>query len=203
MLWRAHILQSNNILSSTEFSQDENQVQLILKERDHYENFMQLPNYENFMQVLNNALVYYSALKESHNANGEQTIQNGTKVRSFVRLSLQAGSPASQVQLRKAYKTLAWQRIPLSHYVLHVHGVGGQPSSFQWIRGFHGEGESYQRWGGAGRGTQKILPLVLQLLFPDACHQHMPEKRPQASLRGLKIWWEDQQDVSQNNMASR
>lgn len=40
--------------------------------------------------------------------------------------------------------------------------------------------------GGAGQdgGTQKILPLVLQLLFPDACHQHMAEKRPQASLRG-------------------
>lgn len=65
-------------------------------------------------------------------------------------------------------------------------GCGGQPSSFQWIRGFHGEGESYQRWGGAGRGggTQKILPLVLQLLFPDACHQHMVNKWPQASLRG-------------------
>lgn len=68
---------------------------------------MQLPNYENFMQVLNNALIYYSALKEPHNANRERMIQNGTKAHSFVCLSLQAGSPASQVQLRKAYKTLA------------------------------------------------------------------------------------------------
>lgn len=68
---------------------------------------MQLPNYENFMQVLNNALIYYSALKEPHNANRERMIQNGTKAHSFVCLSLQTGSPASQVQLRKAYKTLA------------------------------------------------------------------------------------------------
>lgn len=74
------------------------------------------------MQVLNNALIYYSALKEPHNVNRERMIQNGTKPRSFVWLSSQAGSPASQVQRRKAYKTLAWQRILPSHHVLHVHG---------------------------------------------------------------------------------
>lgn len=46
MLRGAHILQSENILSFTEFPEDENQVLLIFKERDHYENFMQLPNYK-------------------------------------------------------------------------------------------------------------------------------------------------------------
>lgn len=110
--------------------------------------FHAITKLRNFMQELTNALLYYSAVKEAHHVNQKRMIQKWHKSMQLHVIMFTSRVPSFPNPTQNGLKTLAWQRIPFSHYPLHTHGVGGrrwqQPSSSQWVNGFHERGESFK-----------------------------------------------------------
>lgn len=121
MLRSAHISQSENTLSFTESSKDENQVLLIFLKNGSLWKFHAITKLQNFMQVLTDALLYYSAVRESHHMSRKRMLQNDIKACSFMWLFTSRVPSLPNPTPNGFKKILTWQRILSSHYFLHVH----------------------------------------------------------------------------------